>query len=156
MCKLICCSLSLGDVLNPLVGRRIALFHLCHLPAFLLSFFSFPFLFIPGSPPTPHTQDVIIYRFTPFSGNEISLLGTFVSYVMFQPESSELFKLFSPVIIICFEFYGVRIIKIEVQSLDTKVSGTHTHTPPQPSRELLLLSQLQNVPGDGDFLASAL
>ena len=75
---------------------------------------------------------------------------------MFQPESSELFKLFSPVIIICFEFYGVRIIKIEVQSLDTKVSGTHTHTPPQPSRELLLLSQLQNVPGDGDFLASAL
>lgn len=69
---------------------------------------------------------------------------------MFQPESSELFKLFSPVIIICFEFYGVRIIKIEVES------GTHTHTPPQPSRELLPLSQLQNVLGDGNFLASAL
>lgn len=74
-----------------------------------------------------------MYRFTPFSGNGISLLGAFVSYVMFQPDSSELFKLFSPVIIICFEFYGVRIIKIEEESLHTKVSGIHTHTPPQPS-----------------------
>lgn len=52
---------------------------------------------------------------------------------MFQPEGSELFKLFSPVIIICFEFYGVRIIKIEVESLDTKEPGIHTHTPSQPS-----------------------
>ena len=75
---------------------------------------------------------------------------------MFQPGSSELFKHFSPVSIICFEFYGVRITKIEVESLDTIVSGTHTHTPSQPSRKLLPLSQPQNVSGDGDFPASGL
>ena len=58
---------------------------------------------------------------------------------MFQPEGSELFKLFSPVIIICFEFYGVRIIKIEVESLDTKEPGIHTHTPSQRLLEIVVV-----------------
>lgn len=67
-------------------------------------------------------------------------------------------------IIICFEYYGGRITKIEVESLDTEVPGyTLPPTPPIHCKFLKTVAETLTPPlkarvvsGDGDVPASAL
>lgn len=84
--------------------RSIVLFHPCHLPlslSVLSPSFFFSFL---GTP-----RDVIFYRFTPFAGNGISVMGIFISCVMFRPESSESFFFFLTFLLFDYRCYLFRV-----------------------------------------------